>query len=156
MGRRVQPYFYDGGSPKWEYFGFNRDSKRLRGYDFYGEPPSRDRYAAIQENPFFKCQGGDAVSTFSIDVDTASYANVRQHLLGANRLPPADAVRIEELVNYFDYNYAGPGLEDEAPFAAAMEVGPCPWTPQHRLVRIGVKGREMSSSTSGRCRTSCS
>jgi Ca-activated chloride channel family protein len=112
---------------------------------------SGDQYARIFENPFIKAIGGDAVSTFSIDVDTASYTNVRQFLMEMNQLPPADAVRIEELVNYFDYDYFGPqtdpgpsgGSGDDAPFAAHVEVTGCPWAPDHRLARIAVKGREM-------------
>jgi Ca-activated chloride channel family protein len=102
-----------------------------------------DQYTRIHENPFVKAVGGDAVSTFSIDVDTASYANVRQFLMEMRRPPPPDAVRIEELVNYFHYNYAGPKADDEAPFAAHVEVAGCPWAPEHRLVRIGIKGREI-------------
>jgi Ca-activated chloride channel family protein len=119
---------------------------------------SGDQYVRIYENPFVKAEGGAAVSTFSIDVDTASYANVRRFLLQENTLPPADAVRIEELVNYFKYDYAPPagiakthagdkadkkGEAKPAPFAAHLEVAGCPWAPEHRLVRIGVKGLEM-------------
>jgi Ca-activated chloride channel family protein len=129
---------------------------------------SGDQYTRIFENPFIKAEGANAVSTFSIDVDTASYSNVRQFLMEMNTLPPADAVRIEELVNYFDYDYAPPtdafdhsetsaapgsaggssdagsdtGVEP-APFAAHVEVAGCPWAADHRLVRIGIKGREM-------------
>ncbi|MFO0789382.1 MAG: von Willebrand factor type A domain-containing protein [Pirellulales bacterium] len=73
-----------------------------------GPQSSGDRYVPITENPFIKAEGGAAVSTFSIDVDTASYTNVRQFLLEMNQLPPPDAVRIEELVNYFHYDYAPP------------------------------------------------
>ncbi len=102
-----------------------------------------DHYTRIYENPFIKAVGGDAVSTFSIDVDTASYANVRQFLMEMRQLPPPDAVRIEELVNYFRYDYAGPKADDDAPFAAHVEVAGCPWAPEHRLVRIGIKGREI-------------
>jgi Ca-activated chloride channel family protein len=102
-----------------------------------------DQYTRINENPFIQAAGGDAVSTFSIDVDTASYANLRQFLMDMRQLPPPDAVRIEELVNYFDYDYAGPNSDDEAPFAAHVEVAGCPWAPEHRLVRIGIKGREI-------------
>ncbi len=102
-----------------------------------------DRYTPIVENPFVKAEGGDAVSTFGIDVDTASYSNVRQFLLEMHQLPPANAVRIEELVNYFHYDYAGPKADDAAPFAAHVEVGGCPWNAEHRLARIAVKGREM-------------
>ena len=81
------------------------------------------------------------MSTFSIDVDTASYAKTRMYLLEHGQLPPTDAVRIEELVNYFVYHYAPP--TDEHPFAVHVEVAQCPWTPGHRLVRIGIKGKEM-------------
>ncbi|MEM6798245.1 MAG: von Willebrand factor type A domain-containing protein [Planctomycetota bacterium] len=110
-----------------------------------------DQYTAVHENPFVAAVGGDAVSTFSIDVDTASYANVRQ-MLTAGRLPPPDAVRLEELINYFHYGYAAPHdhpdvdtPEDNAPFAAHMDVAACPWTPEHQIVRIGVKGRELET-----------
>jgi Ca-activated chloride channel family protein len=108
-----------------------------------------DQYTRIVENPFIKAEGAHAVSTFSIDVDTASYANIRQFLLEMSTLPPPDAVRIEELINYFEYDYAGPptdgGNEDgSAPFATHLEVASCPWNTEHRLVRIGVKGREMA------------
>jgi Ca-activated chloride channel family protein len=128
-----------------------------------------DQYTRIFENPLIKAEGGAAVSTFSIDVDTASYANVRQFLMEMNTLPPPDAVRIEELVNYFDYDYDGPPADavdaadspsapgsaggstsadadasaGPAPFAAHVEVAGCPWAADHRLVRIGIKGREM-------------
>lgn len=115
-----------------------------------GPRSSGDKYVPIVENPFIKAIGGEAVSTFSIDVDTASYSNVRQFLMESNQLPPADAVRIEELVNYFDYDYTGPAApgsagvsSDDAPFAAHVEVATCPWNAEHRLARIAVKGREM-------------
>ena len=83
---------------------------------------------------------GNPLSTFSIDVDTASYANMRRFLKQGQR-PPRDAVRIEELVNYFPYRYAAP--KDKTPFATSMEVASAPWNPSHRLVRIGLKGREI-------------
>ncbi|TWU22639.1 vWA domain-containing protein [Bythopirellula polymerisocia] len=106
-----------------------------------GPDSSGDQYTRINDNSFIKAEGGNAVSTFSIDVDTASYANVRQFLEQSRQLPPPDAVRIEELVNYFDYDYAGP--IDETPFAAHMEIAACPWNAEHRLARIGIKGREI-------------
>jgi Ca-activated chloride channel homolog len=111
--------------------------------DGVGPRLSGDQYVPIVENPFIKAEGGAAISTFSIDVDTASYANVRQFLLEINQLPPPDAVRIEELVNYFQYDYTPPKADDEAPFAAHVEVAGCPWNAEHRLARIAVKGREM-------------
>lgn len=125
-------------APQHATFGYAGDPYRR-----WPEPPSRDQYAAIQENAFTKPLGEDALSTFSIDVDTASYSNARQYLMGQRRLPPSDAVRVEELVNYFDYSYADPDAESEDPFTASMEVAPCPWKPEHRLVRIGIKGREV-------------
>lgn len=99
--------------------------------DTYGES-----YARIDESPFIRA-ADDPRSTFSIDVDTASYANVRR-ILRQGQLPPADAVRIEELVNYFPYAYAPPA--GEHPFAVHVEVTGAPWAPRHRLVRIGLKG----------------
>ena len=101
-----------------------------------------DKYDRIHENPFVVSKGTDAVSTFSIDVDTASYSNVRQYLK-SGQLPPADAVRLEELVNYFDYDYAGPDEGGDHPFATHTEVAGCPWNKEHRLVRVAIKGREI-------------
>jgi len=108
-----------------------------------GPGASGDKYDRIYENPFVPAIGGEAVSTFSIDVDTASYANVRQ-MLNSGHMPPADAVRLEELVNYFDYAYEPPASDGEAPFASHVETTECPWEPLHRLVRIAVKGRELA------------
>ncbi len=87
----------------------------------------------------------NAFSTFSVDTDTASYANIRRMLL-AHQRPPRDAVRIDELLNYFPYRYAPPAAKSEAPFAASLEVADAPWAPAHRLVRIGLKGREVSTA----------
>ncbi|MBN1911670.1 MAG: VWA domain-containing protein, partial [Pirellulales bacterium] len=101
-----------------------------------------DKYGHLVENPF-RAVKDHPLSTFSIDVDTASYANVRRFLLAENTLPPPDAVRIEELVNYFDYDYAGP--KDDVSFAAHIEVAGCPWKSNHRLVRVGLKGKEMQT-----------
>ncbi len=101
----------------------------------------RERYSRIDDNPFRLAQAAP-LSTFSIDVDTASYSNVRR-LLSAGQAPPKDAVRIEEMINYFPYEYAPP--TDGNPFAVHVEAGGCPWEPEHRLVRIGIKGREIST-----------
>jgi Ca-activated chloride channel family protein len=99
-----------------------------------------DKYNRIVENPFLRTLDSP-LSTFSIDVDTASYSKTRMYLLQNRTLPPPDAVRIEELVNYFDYDYPGP--QDEHPFAARLEAAECPWNPEHRLVRVALKGREI-------------
>jgi Ca-activated chloride channel family protein len=103
-----------------------------------------EQYAHLQDNPF-RIVSQRPLSTFSVDVDTASYANVRRFLLRQSQMPPKDAVRIEEMINYFDYDYSPPsGNLDEgaAPFASHIEVAGCPWQPQHRLVRVGLKGWE--------------
>ena len=81
----------------------------------------------------------DPLSTFSIDVDTASYANVRRFLTDGS-LPPAGAVRIEELINYFRFDYPEP--EDGHPFSVTTELAACPWNSKHRLALIGIRGRE--------------
>jgi Ca-activated chloride channel family protein len=96
-------------------------------------------YDSVVDNPFMEVTQ-NPLSTFSIDVDTASYANVRRYL-DRSALPPKDAVRIEELINYFDYDYKGPGRE--GPFAAHFEMTEAPWNSEHRLLRIGIKAREM-------------
>ena len=109
--------------------------------------PNTESYAYRNDNDFLGASQ-NPLSTFSIDVDTASYANVRR-FLADGQLPPPDAVRIEELVNYFPYHYAPPNMNDDslrAPFAASMEVAEAPWAPGHRLVRIGLKGREVSTA----------
>jgi Ca-activated chloride channel family protein len=96
-------------------------------------------FAAIQEHGFHEA-AKEPVTTFSIDVDRASYAQVRRFLNEGDK-PPADAVRIEELVNYFKYDYPQP--RGPEPFSITSEVASCPWDAQHRLVRIGIQGREL-------------
>jgi Ca-activated chloride channel family protein len=97
-------------------------------------------YDHIVENSFLKAKE-QPLSTFSIDVDDAAYSNVRRFIQDGS-LPPAGAVRVEEMINYFDYNYATPQNDD--PFAVTTETGACPWNEQHRLVHIGIKGKEIS------------
>ena len=102
-----------------------------------------EAYAFLPESDFFRVRSSP-LSTFSIDVDTASYANVRRFLDQGMR-PPRDAVRVEEMVNYFNYRYAPPAKDVAEPFAASMEIATAPWNPAHRLVRIGLKGREIAT-----------
>lgn len=102
-------------------------------------PFNTEAYDYIADNPFLDVTQ-NPLSTFSVDVDTASYSNVRR-FLERGTLPPKDAVRIEELVNYFDYDYQGP--DDEKPFAVHFEIAEAPWKPEHRLLRIALKGREI-------------
>jgi Ca-activated chloride channel family protein len=98
-----------------------------------------ESYGHLVENPFLAV-AANPLSTFSIDVDRASYSNVRRFLTGGQR-PPVDAVRIEELVNYFHYDYPDP--RGEHPFSITTEVAAAPWNPSHRLVRIGLQGRKV-------------
>jgi Ca-activated chloride channel family protein len=104
-----------------------------------GKGPGTEQYERIVENTFLSSRQ-QPLSTFSIDVDTASYANVRRFLNGG-RLPPANAVRIEELVNYFKYDYPQP--KGREPFSVNMEVAECPWQTGHLLLRVGLKGKEV-------------
>jgi Ca-activated chloride channel family protein len=102
----------------------------------------RDRFEHIDTNPV-KVVTEEPVSTFSIDVDTASYAFVRR-ALNQGHLPQKDAVRVEELINYFDYDYESP-LDTDAPFKPTVALYPTPWNPATRLLHIGIKGHEIQS-----------
>jgi len=102
-------------------------------------------YNHIAENPFLGAKD-NPLSTFSIDVDTASYSNVRR-FINEGSLPPKDAVRLEEMINYFTYDYAQPS--DGKPFAVHLDVTGCPWEASHRLVRIGLKGQEIATDKRG-------
>jgi Ca-activated chloride channel family protein len=110
-------------------------------------PPNTETYARIRDNPFLAV-AEQPLSTFSIDVDTASYANVRRFLMQGS-LPPRDAVRIEEMVNYFSYDYAKPKRGE--PFSVNIEAAGCPWNAGHRLVRVGLKGREVAAAKRPPC-----
>ncbi|MCB9771801.1 MAG: von Willebrand factor type A domain-containing protein [Candidatus Omnitrophica bacterium] len=100
-----------------------------------------EQYDLINENEFLQVTE-NPLSTFSIDVDTASYANVRR-FLNNTQMPPRDAVRIEEMINYFKYNYATPSWNQ--PFSINLEHGICPWNPAHQLVLVGLQGKELSA-----------
>jgi Ca-activated chloride channel family protein len=106
-----------------------------------GAPGDREQYDRVDDNPFLAVAGNPR-STFSLDVDRASYANVRRFLT-AGRRPPADAVRIEELVNYFPYSAEAP--RDGHALAVTTEVAPAPWRPAHRLVRVAVQARRAAA-----------
>ena len=104
------------------------------------EPTDREQYAHQEDNPV-KRAAEQPVSTFSIDVDTGAYANVRR-FLNEGRLPPQDAVRVEELINYFDYDYPLPEGR-QPPFRVSTELAPTPWNPKTLLLAIGVKGYDL-------------
>jgi Ca-activated chloride channel family protein len=104
--------------------------------------PNREAYASIAENAFRRV-ADEPLSTFSIDVDTASYANVRRFLTDG-ALPPPDAVRVEEMVNYFRFEYPQP--TGDVPFSITTELAEAPWNATHRLVLVGLQGREIAQA----------
>jgi len=103
--------------------------------------PNTERYGKIVENEF-RDTAKHPTCTFSIDVDTAAYSNVRRFLT-SGKLPPRDAVRIEEMINYFGYDYPEP--TGNQPFSIITEVGPAPWNAKHELLHIGLKGRSIAA-----------
>tara|TARA_Y100000052_G_scaffold19324_1_gene18979 strand:- start:48439 stop:49926 length:1488 start_codon:yes stop_codon:yes gene_type:complete len=103
-------------------------------------PVDRDRYEDVESNPV-KRVADEPVSTFSVDVDTASYANTRR-FLNDGILPPKDSIRIEELINYFDYTYPVPDSADP-PFSTNVSLVPSPWSEENVLMQIGLQGYEI-------------
>lgn len=108
-------------------------------YNIYEE--SRETYKAIDEGGFKKTTK-DPVTTFSADVDRASYSNVRR-MLNYGQKPHKDAVRIEELINYFDYDYAPPAEGGKTPLKATTTLSSCPWNPDNYLLRIGLQAKKI-------------
>lgn len=102
-----------------------------------------EHYAQIEDNPIHRV-AEDPVSTFSIDVDTGSYSNVRR-MLAAGQRPPKDAVRAEEMINYFDYGYPAPATR-EVPFLVSTEIAPAPWNARHQLLQVGIQGFRVDKS----------
>ncbi|MFN3232494.1 MAG: vWA domain-containing protein [Alphaproteobacteria bacterium] len=103
-------------------------------------PADTENYAEIADNPI-KQAAVDPVSTFSVDVDTGSYSNARR-FLNAGEMPPSDAIRIEEMINYFDYGYAPP-RDTDTPFTVHTEVAQTPWNKDTYLLKVGLKGYEV-------------
>ncbi|MDD2634627.1 MAG: von Willebrand factor type A domain-containing protein [Bacteroidales bacterium] len=114
--------------------------------DYYIEH-NTESYDYIQENGF-KDVVNDPLSTFSIDVDRASYANIRR-FINNSQMPYADAVRVEEMINYFDYDYENP--KGEHPFSTQLELGNCPWNDKSKLLMIGIQGEEIESENIPAC-----
>lgn len=106
-------------------------------------PNNTEEYKSIEDHSFLSAMN-HPLSTFSIDVDTASYSNVRR-FINENQLPPKDAVRIEELINYFSYEYSPP--TDNKPFAIYTEISQAPWNQKHKLVQIGLQGKHFDSES---------
>lgn len=108
-------------------------------FDYTHVQFNTEGYSSIHENGY-KNVSNAPLSTFSIDVDRASYSNVRR-FLNSGQMPPKDAVRIEEMINYFSYNYPEP--DDDHPFSVSTELSVCPWNTKHLLLHIGLKGMEI-------------
>lgn len=103
--------------------------------------PSVESYSKINENGF-KDVKSSPLSTFSIDVDRASYSNIRR-FINNGEIPPADAVKIEEMINYFEYDYPQPA--DEHPFSITTEYADCPWRTDHKILHIGIQGKKIAT-----------
>ncbi len=106
------------------------------------QPFNTEEYGRIYENQYLLALS-NPLSTFSIDVDTASYANIRRFIMN-NQLPPKDAVRIEEMINYFDYDYLD--ADKKHPFSLYTEISACPWNKDHRLIHIGLQGKKINTN----------
>ncbi len=109
----------------------------------FSQDQNRDKFETTEINPV-KQVATDPVSTFSIDVDSASYSFIRR-ALNEGRLPPKDAVRVEEMINYFPYDYPRPATS-EVPFQPTVTVVPAPWNSSHELVHIGIKGYDLTTA----------
>lgn len=110
---------------------------------FFSQEANTEEYEAMKENRFLSV-AKQPLSTFSLDVDAASYGNIRR-MINQGQLPPKDAIRVEEMINYFSYNYPQP--TDGHPVKIVAETTICPWNKQHQLMRIGVKAKEIPSET---------
>ncbi len=110
-------------------------------YDNVATDWNTESYDFIDENNF-KNTLSDPLSTFSVDVDRAAYANIRR-FLNQNTMPYPDVVRVEEMINYFDYDYPQP--DGNHPFSTSLELGVCPWTKDHKLLLVGIQGEKMES-----------
>jgi len=136
-----EPYYLGGDLQHAPY------SKNGEDYGMYRHYPQRQQsnteaYDRIYENPFLEVTE-NPLSTLSIDVDTASYSNIRR-FLNSNQMPPKDSVRIEEMINYFSYDYPYPTNQD--PFSITTKVSLAPWNPEHHLVLIGLQGKVFESA----------
>ncbi len=131
---KKQSVVMDAVSEEYEYSSAPQSILSITAEEF-----NTEQYDYLPENEF-KDALREPLSTFSIDVDRASYANMRRHLMSGT-LPPIDAVRIEELINYFDYEYQGPSKNE--PFNLHTEVAECPWNNDHKLLKVGLQAQTM-------------
>ncbi len=119
--------------------GIKRANQAL-GYAVTSIQSNNESYSTIQENDF-RDVSKNPLSTFSVDVDGASYSNIRRHINNGS-LPPVDAVRIEEMINYFNYDYPEP--KDNSPFSITTELSSCPWNENNLLLHIGLQGKKIA------------
>lgn len=134
ISKSHEPYAPPEGGKMYDYTAADQQNQAQAGNESYKQK-EENRFAAVATAP---------LSTFAIDVDRASYSNVRR-FISEDQLPPAEAVRVEEMINYFTYNYPQPEARSKHPFTVSSEVAVCPWNPKHKLVHIGLKGKEISS-----------
>jgi Ca-activated chloride channel family protein len=118
----------------------NVPSRRKESLD--ADRAAGDRSYSLPETPFESVLK-EPLSTFSIDVDTASYSKLRQYVLENKVVPPPATIRIEEWLNYFDYGYTGPAGDE--PFAAHLRMGDCPWNSKHKLVRVAIQAKKVAN-----------
>lgn len=116
-----------------------KESQPLGGFLSTQANTKAERYDSLTDNSFASPLK-QPLSTFSVDVDTASYSNIRR-MINSGQAPPRDAVRIEEMINYFNYDYPQP--KEEHPFGFAVETAKSPWNPDHQLLRVGIQGKRM-------------
>ncbi|NJK91455.1 MAG: VWA domain-containing protein [Blastochloris sp.] len=129
------------GKSKREFSDMNFRGEVTYGSSIAPTSSGNEDYVAPAENPF-RSVADEPLSTFSIDVDTASYTNLRR-ILNQGQRPPPEAVRIEEMLNYFDYAYPSP--QGSEPFALHLEAARCPWNAEHQLLRVGIQGRRVGT-----------
>jgi len=124
-------------------YGSVNQQSSVGGINRYNYNFNTEGYASVNENGFRNVKA-NPLSTFSIDVDNASYSNIRR-FINSGQLPPADAVRIEEMINYFRYNYPEP--KGEHPFSVYTELAKCPWNPRHNLLHVGLRGKSIQKAS---------
>ncbi|MDJ0366333.1 von Willebrand factor type A domain-containing protein [Hymenobacter sp. H14-R3] len=129
--------------PQVEYY--TNATPPVAAYPARAEAGAGDTYAKIKENAFHPV-GNEPLSTFSLDVDNASYSNVRR-FLNEGQLPPRDAVRVEEMLNYFRYELPAPAANAAAPVRISAELSDCPWAAGHQLARIGIQAKKIETAS---------
>jgi Ca-activated chloride channel family protein len=137
---RMDKKYYQPASPTYNTTGIAGSTAYSYNYRNADADYNTENYNKIDDNEF-KDTDKNPLSTFSIDVDKASYSNVRRFIL-RGQMPPPDAVRVEEMINYFTYNYPQP--KNEHPFSISTQYVSCPWDSRHRLIHVGIQGKEIA------------